>query len=128
MSTQTTELKERMINIGIHLFEYGELVYKVAGSPRRETLRGKNGDNTSKIWKKSRQYDVGKRIYSNLTVGYNLGEYRYGIGIDAPWLGDFIQGGLHSIFGTPLFDQRYDLPTKLIILSDYISPYSLYSE
>ena len=42
MNTQTTELKEKMMNVRIKLFEYGHLVYNIAESPRRETLRGKN--------------------------------------------------------------------------------------
>jgi len=88
--------------------------------------------NTSHIWKKERQYQEGERIYSALYLSFRNDNSISRVGIDAPWVNDFFQGGFHSSFGifpqnTNLFDCKYGPgSTRPYYYRGIYNPYSLY--
>ena len=80
-------------------------------------------------------YINGRRIHSNLYLGINSGGTVSRIGIDAPWVQDLFQNGIHQSWwaklipgwhGSPYFPTDYDTPTKLYMKTGLYYPYSLY--
>jgi len=81
---------------------------------------GKNDNN-------HRTYSAGSRVYAGLYFGYHSGNSVSRIGVDAPWVQDFFQNGIHKyLTGSPYFDTTLGTPTQPFYQDIMYSKWSLY--
>jgi hypothetical protein len=115
--------------IGIGNFSYGMNIYTTA-PPQSEYDDGIGGGNySSPIWgdNKTGSYSSGSRVYAGMYVGMRNGNNVIRAGIDAPWVQDLFQNGVHRhLVPGPYFDTRLGPPAGLFGQGLYYNPYTLY--
>jgi len=121
----TDQYRTFAFEVGYKNYSFGAALYTTDHSKGDNAADVKY--NTSRLWKNQPQYRQGERIYSGLYLGYRNGNTINRVGIDSPFVGDLIQGGWHSMFGVPLFDNRYGPEsTRPYIYKGVYDPFSLY--
>ena len=76
----------------------------------------------SKRKKQKYTYSQGERISAALYLGYGGSR----IGVDAPWVQDVFQNGIHYLFNYPYFNTTKGAPSSVYLYNGYQYPYSLY--
>lgn len=72
-------------------------------------------------------YSSGSRVFAGLYFGYRSINSVSRIGVDAPWVQDFFQNGIHKyITRSPYFDTTKGPPTQLFYQDIMYSKWSLY--
>ncbi len=97
-------------------------------SAEQQKMRGENTEFKS-MWgaNKRMTYSTGERVYAGLYFRINAGMTVSRIGVDAAWVQDFFQNGIHKyISGSPYFDTRNGPPTNWYLRYGIYSSFSLY--
>ncbi|MDD2962416.1 MAG: polymorphic toxin type 23 domain-containing protein [Bacteroidales bacterium] len=94
-------------------------------------FKGGNETWESPIWGKNKKerytYSSGSRLWAGLYLGYRNGNTNSRTGIDAPWVQDLFQNGLHKhIVHSPYFNSELGPDSRLFFQGGYINPFSLY--
>ncbi|MBK6379296.1 MAG: VCBS repeat-containing protein [Chitinophagaceae bacterium] len=72
-------------------------------------------------------YSSGSRVYAGLYFGYQSNNTVSRIGVDAPWVQDFFQNGIHRHFTHgPYFNTNNGPSTRLFLQTLNYFPYTLY--
>ncbi len=72
-------------------------------------------------------YSTGSRLFAGMYLGYRNGNRVSRIGIDAPWVQDLFQNGIHRwVVPTPYFNTNYGSPSAPFLQGGYVNPFSLY--
>lgn len=115
--------------IGIGETSFGFNLYTTQ-PPTLEHKRGFGlGENFKSMWggNKNGTYSTGSRVYAGLYFGYQSNNTISRIGIDAPWVQDFFQNGIHKhLTNGPYFNINYGPSTRLFLQTSNYFPYSLY--
>ena len=92
------------------------------------SMHGKNiRPWANKYNKNAHTYSSGSRRYAGLYFGYQSGMSVSRIGIDAPWVQDAFQNGIHKyLTGSPFFNTTYGPNTRLFTNDLLYNPWSLY--
>jgi hypothetical protein len=115
--------------IGVGNFSTGFNLYTTAPpESEHESGRGKDESDYKSMWSSSKHgtYSSGSRIYAALYLGYRSGNNVSRIGINAYWVQDFFQNGIHKLVGSPFYNTNLGPSSKLFLQSIGYFPYSLY--
>jgi len=75
-----------------------------------------------------RTYSTGSRVYAGMYLGYRNGNRVSRFGIDAAWVQDLFQNGIHRwVVRTPYFNTNYGSPSAPFLQGGYANPFSLYT-
>jgi hypothetical protein len=132
--TGSDKFRTAAAEIGIGDFSYGFNLFTTAPPISEYTSKpqqlGADKKYRSPIWGKNPlyTYSSGSRVYAGMYVGYRNGNNISRMGVDAPWVQDFFQNGIHRhVVPTPYFNTNYGPPTRLFGQSGYRFAYSLYT-
>ncbi len=131
--TGSDKFRTAAAEIGIGDFSYGFNLFTTTPPESEYNLRPQIGNDktyTSFIWGRNPRhtYSSGSRVYAGMYIGYRNGNNISRMGIDAPWVQDFFQNGIHRhVVKTPYFNTNYGPPTRFFGQSGHYFPYSLYN-
>ena len=123
--TAAAEVGVGEISFGINLFtteppmeEYSKKPQKGGNTEYESPIHGKNPLGT---------YSTGSRVYAGMYLGYRNGNRVSRLGIDASWVQDLFQNGIHRWFvKTPYFNTYLGSPSTAFLQGGYFNPFSLY--
>jgi RHS repeat-associated protein len=123
--TAAAEIGYGEMSVGFNLFtteaplsEYYKKPQKGGDSEYLSPIHGMNPLGT---------YSTGSRVYAGMYFGYRSGNRVSRIGIDAPWVQDLLQNGIHRwVVPTPYFNTNYGSPPGPFTQGGYQYPFSLY--
>jgi RHS repeat-associated protein len=73
-------------------------------------------------------YSSGSRVYAGMYLGYRNGNRVSRFGIDAAWVQDLFQNGIHRwVVPTPYFNTNSGSPSAPFLQGGYVNPFSLYT-
>ena len=124
--TAAAEIGIGEVSFGFNLFtteppleEYDSKPHKGGNSEYISPIHGKNPLGT---------YSTGSRVYAGMYLGYRNGNRVSRAGIDAPWVQDLFQNGIHRwVVPTPYFNTNYGSPSVPFLQGGYVNPFSLYT-
>ncbi|MDY0370724.1 MAG: polymorphic toxin type 23 domain-containing protein [Bacteroidales bacterium] len=101
------------------LEEYKRKPKQLGGdSEYKSPIHGKNPLGT---------YSTGSRVFAGMYLGYRNGNRVSRFGIDAAWVQDLFQNGIHRwVVPTPYFNTNYGSPSAPFLQGGYVNPFSLY--
>jgi RHS repeat-associated protein len=117
--------------IGVGPVSYGFNLYTT--TPPESEYKAKPSMGTDKNYSsplhgrhKYNAYSSGSRVYAGMYLGYRNGNTISRIGVDAPWVQDAFQNGIHRLIGFPYFNTNNGPPTRLFQQTLQHQPYTLY--
>ena len=124
--TAAAEIGIGEVSFGFNLFtteppleEYKSKPHKGENSEYISPIHGKNPLGT---------YSTGSRVYAGMYLGYRNGNRISRFGVDAPWVQDLFQNGIHRwVVPTPYFNTNYGSPSAPFLQGGYVNPFSLYT-
>lgn len=119
--------------VGIWDYSFGfNLFTTPPPEEERDPKHFQGGDKEwkSPIWRENGgekyTYSGGSRVCAGVYFGLKTRNNYSRVGVDAPWVQDFFQNGLHKLIGSLYFNTSYGPPTRFFLQGGHFNPNSLY--